>query len=80
MLILTAAQIHHIVIEQQARIRRILMKLQDQIRHTLIRLRAQTVRIQMLQLDQIQVILTLHRRKIYGINIHTFRNRTSGNW
>ena len=64
MLILTAAQIHSIVTEQQARIRRILMKLQDQIRHTLIRLRAQTVRIQMLQLDQIQVILTLHRRKI----------------
>ena len=73
MLILTAAQIHHIETEQQARIRRILMKLQDQIRHTLIRLRAQTVRIQMLQLDQIQVILTLHRRKIYGINFYTFR-------
>ena len=53
MLILTAAQIHRIVMEQQVRIRRILMKP-----------RAQTARIQMLQLDQIQVILTLHRRKI----------------
>ena len=73
MLILTAAQIHRIVTEQQARIRRILMKLQDQIRHTLTRLRAQMVRIQMLQLDQLQVILTLHRRKIYGINFYTFR-------
>ena len=73
MLIVTAAQLHNIVIETHARLRRILMKLQDQIRHTLIRLRAQTVRIQMLQLDQIQVILTLHRRKIYGINFYTFR-------